>query len=541
MNLKVNELIEKIKTQLSGLSPKMKKIIIVCAVAIIGGAIGISYYLNNRPYETLFTGLNQQEASEIMGLLQEMGVDYKYNTDGTILVPKEQEEQTKAQLVYQGYPNSGFTYDLFKDNIGLTTTDFEKNSYKIFELQDRIGSTIRLFSGVKDAKVIITLGEDKRYVLDQNSNQGAQASVVVIMDNGGSPSEEQVEGIQRLVAKSIPGLMDEGDVVVVDGNGNDVSGISSDSPTGANKLKLEFEKYMDDTIRNKILTVLAPIYGADNIRVSVRTVASVDKKIRELINYSVNPESNNSGIVGSESTATEVMRDGEAAGGVPGAETNADIPTYGQITADGTESYIRNEANYDYLVNQLKEQAQLDSGSIEDITVAVTINGSDLGGISQTEMLRLVGTASGIERDLYADKISVIAVPFYQPPSAETPIISDGENNWIIIGAIISGVVLLIIIAIIITIIIRKRKNKSASGVTKADVQKQLGIAASQEDALKKMFKDQQDELENQLLEITNEAEVALRKKIRYIAEENPEIAAKIIKLWLKGGESNGS
>ncbi len=80
-------------------------------------------------------------------------------------------DQTKAALVQEGYPKNGFTYDTFKDNAGMMTTDSDKNTYKLYELQDRIGATIRCFEGVKDAKVTIALGEESKYVLSDEEEK----------------------------------------------------------------------------------------------------------------------------------------------------------------------------------------------------------------------------------------------------------------------------------------------------------------------------------------------------------------------------------
>lgn len=128
MNAKLKELIEKSKYFLKKINPKLRKRILIGALVVILFSIGIAVFLNNTPYETLFSGLNQEEATEIMEKLQEMSVEYKYGNDGVIYVPKEQVEKLKAQLVYEGYPQSGFTYDVFKDNIGMTTTDFKKTA-----------------------------------------------------------------------------------------------------------------------------------------------------------------------------------------------------------------------------------------------------------------------------------------------------------------------------------------------------------------------------------------------------------------------------
>ena len=101
-----------------------------------------------------------------------------------------------------GYPKSGFTYDTFINNAGMMTTDSDKRTYKLYELQDRISSTIRLFENVKDAKVTIALGEESKYALDDEAKQDSSATAVVTMKDGGSPTEDQAAAIQRLVAKS---------------------------------------------------------------------------------------------------------------------------------------------------------------------------------------------------------------------------------------------------------------------------------------------------------------------------------------------------
>lgn len=72
-----------------------------------------------------------KKASEVMGKLQDDGVDYKYealSSGSTILVPESEGEQLKAELVYEGYPKSGFTYDVFTNNVELTTSESENST-----------------------------------------------------------------------------------------------------------------------------------------------------------------------------------------------------------------------------------------------------------------------------------------------------------------------------------------------------------------------------------------------------------------------------
>ncbi|MDO5062375.1 MAG: flagellar basal-body MS-ring/collar protein FliF [Peptostreptococcaceae bacterium] len=561
MNEKVKFYLERIKGTIGGLSGKRKKQIVVMTLLILVISIGTAAFLNAKSYNMLFTGLNEQEASEIMGKLQSKGVSYKYEDGGTILVDAKEEEKIKAELVYEGYPKSGFTYDVFKSNIDLMTTDFEKNNYKLFDLQDRIGATIRLFDGVKDAKVTIALGEDRRYVLDANEKTQASASVVVIMNAGGSPTPEQVKGIQRLVAKSIPQL-DIANVAVLDGDGNDVSQADSLQSELA-KLKADFETQIENSVKSKVINVLAPFYGEENIRVSVKATVDMNKKIRESINYSLPKETVNDSeekqtpktagettqeaddqgdvkpkegqdkierptpIKSRESINQEITRDKEQVGGVAGTESNADIPIYGgNLPINGKEAHIVNQNDIDYLVNQIKEQTQIDSGIVEDMMISVSLNTSSNPGIAKEEVISLVGNASGIAREKQASKITVVSGAFYDPKAdevvpGETPSVTEQYKIWIIGAA--GAFIFALLVTIIVSIILRKKRKKKQASMQVASPRAQvLAVDPAQDE-------------ESEIISVKNEKTLELRNNIRDFATDNPEISAQLLRSWLRG------
>ena len=561
MKDKIKIYIDKARAMLSKLSSRTKKLAIITISAILIFSVAAALLLNNRGYEVLFTGLNDQEASEIIGKLQESAVDYKYENDGTILVPADQEQKLKAQLVYEGYPKSGFTYNVFKDNIDLMTTDFEKNNYKLFELQDRIGSTISLFDGVKDAKVTIALGEDRKYVLDSKNATDTSASVVVIMKDGGSPTPEQVKGIQRLVSKSIPQL-DIDNVAVLDGEGNDVS-VAPSLQSDLNQLRADFERQLENSVKAKVANVLAPFYGEENVKVSVKAQIDMNKKIRETINYfqpdssaqtqtapvtAAEGEEGNAqteaaagetkrGIPSKESINQEVIRDGQATGGVPGTETNSDIPIYGQLELNGNETQIINQNEIDYLVDQIKEQTQIDAGMIEDLTVSVSINTrNNETSVTEEELLKLVGNASGIAPEKRADKISVVRGEFYDPDAGLGDGITPDNQKQIYI---IAAAAIAILIALIVTMLLLRRKKKKSKLADK-QIPKEDAAAVERLIQVMEMPKGPGvEDIRDNLINIKNEKSLELRGNIREFAEDNPEISAQLLKSWLKGGDNN--
>ena len=229
----MKERLNVVKEYLAKINRRTKIIAAIAAAIIVVGAIVITLILNHKDYVVLFSDVTEEETTQILAKLQEMNVEYKSDGSGNIQVPEKVADTTRAQLAQEGYPKSGFTYDVFTQNAGGMTTDMEKQTYKLYELQNRIGATVRLFEGVKDAKVTIALGEESKYVLSDadDASSGPSASVVMMMENGGSPTENQATGVQRLVAQSVPDMKME-NVTVLDGNGIIVSDIG-DSAGGS--------------------------------------------------------------------------------------------------------------------------------------------------------------------------------------------------------------------------------------------------------------------------------------------------------------------
>lgn len=511
-------------------SKKVKILIIGGIIALIAIAVIIALVLNQSSYVVLFSGVSEEEATQIVGKLQESGVQYQYKGDGTILVDESVADQTRANLAYEGYPKSGFTYDVFTANAGGMTTDTEKQTYKLYELQNRIGATIGLFDGVKDAKVTIALKEEQKYALEEvqdENNASSSASVVVTMEDGGSPSEKQAAAIQRLVAKSVPDMKLE-NVAVFDGNGLDVSvnqeGSSTSGDTGE-----EIAQLIEDQIARKVINVLSPFYGADNIRVSAKGQINMERVIRETKRYTTPEkidEEDKRGIISKETISTEQSTGGGTTGGVAGAETNADVSTYTNTTGNGGSTYANESVVREYLVNQITEQGELDPGVLEDLTVSVSVNGTTLGNLTEAEARALVGNATGIEQDDRAEKITIVAAPFYEEEE-ETDNANTVLQRYLPIG--IAVLALLLLIGLAVFLLLRRRRQKMAEEEYYED-----------EDFIP-VIEEEPAAMENpELLNLKSEKTRELRETVRAFADENPELSAQMLKTWLNGGDADG-
>lgn len=539
---------EKIKDFLSNLSGKTKKIIIagVVGVIVIAGSVILALSMREKPFAVMFTGVNSDEAKQIIGKLQEDGVSYQYE-NGDILVPTEQMDVTRAMLVSEGYPKSGFTYDVFKNNVNLMTTDSDRQTFKLYDLETRIGSTLQLFDGVKEAYVTIALGETSKYALSEDSAKEASAQAVVVMKDGGSPTEEQAKSVQLLISRSIPGMVID-NVAVFDGNGREVSVKSEDEGIDNGKASEEIAKVIEDQISAKVINVLGPVYGNGNVRVSAKCTVNMDKLIRESIVYNTPDkinEKDKTGLISEESIGKEFSGDKQTASGVAGSEANADIPQYNAGTGTGTDSsYASNSLDRKYLINQIKEQGQVNPGSLENLTVSVVVNGSDFGTLTVDDIRNLAGNAAGIAQADRGEKITAVAAPFYTvdvPKQTDTPVEAGANglviNQWILIAAA-AGLLLLLLIIILA---IRHRNKNKAMIVDLEDSQEDVPVVPEipevEEKEEEEMEEKEEEKPEIFVPEVDRGAE--LRESIREFAEHNPEISAQLLKTWLNGGDNN--
>ncbi len=535
--MNVKERLEQLKAVVSKLESRTKKIILAGVGGLIVFSIVIALLLNrNSGYEVLFSGLNAEEAQEIMGKLQESEIDYQYSENGVIRVPEKILDQTRASLAFEGYPKSGFGYQVYTENAGLMTTDTDKDRYALYDLQERIAATIRVIDGVQDAKVTIALGEQRKYVLTEDALNETTGHVMLTMENGASPSIEQAKAVQLLVASGVPGLEAENVVVVDSATGNEINTAEDEQSGLTSKDTDEIARMVEDQICEKVLHVLIPFYGEENIYVSAKAQINMQTLLRESITYTTPDKINQddkTGIVSHDQGTIEISGTKDAVeGGVAGAETNADTPVYDTgAEEDGVEGYGARSWDKEFLVNQIKEQGQITPGALEDLTVSVAVNGDSYGSLTVGDLRSLVGNAAGIAEIDWNSKISVVSGPFYQDtfqpeePEEEGGVFSQMVSSPLFYILLVVVLVLLVV-AVVLLVLNSKRKKKKAAEEA----------AAAEGDAAAILEQMPSFDFNKEILDFQNDRGMELKQNIRDFTEENPEISAQLLKTWLNGG-----
>ena len=146
-------------------------------------------------------------------------------------------------------------------------------------------------------------------------------------------------------------------------------------------------------------------------------------------------------------------------------------------------------------------------------------------------------------------------------PAPTTPGFIDWENlpDWAIYAAL-GALLLLIILFLLLSLLFGGKKKKKDEKAGEEDEDKKGKKKDKKKDKKKKRKrkKGEPEEPEEEpliiaaaeaiaagekgadIMEMNTEKSMELRKSVRQFAQNNPEIAAQIIKTWLKGDDDNG-
>jgi flagellar M-ring protein FliF len=340
------------------------------------------------------------------------------------------------------------------------------------------------------------------------------------MKQGSTLTESQITGIQNLVAKSVSGLTKD-NIALTDSLGNDLIGSSTSNNPEFSKITVTRE--IENDIRKKVTAVLLGPYTADQFKVSVSATVDTDSLVREELTYLPSPDGNNSGVISEESTKSDNSSSTQGDGGVSGTSTNSEVPTYQTGGSTGQSSSSSSESSIKYQVSQTKQQTQKSGAKVEKISIGIAINKSAFDPGERESVTQLVAYAAGVS----PEAISVQNFQFYEEESPTGPTEPQGINKLILFGGIGAGV--LVLGALVALILLRKRKKEVVEeGIIMARTE-------GPDEALNAAFGEAAEPQE--VIKPITPVMDARREEIKQFAKSNPEIAAQMIKTWLRSDD----
>ncbi len=516
--------------------------LIVLSALIIVLAIVAATLLNQKSYSVLYSGMDTDEAGEVLQMLNDMGIDAKTRGDDTILVEDSQADTVRMQLAAQGFPNSGQNFDIFQNASGLGTTDMEKEVYYQFQIQENLSRTIEKMDKVEEAVININPSQESAFVLSDNESS-ATAAVMLRIKNGQRIDTSEVKAIAELVSKSVSGLSVE-DVRIVDTQMNLYTLEDEDDFTNVNS-QLDLQLSVQEKLKNQIINLLNPVFGDGKVIAEVNVILDFDNKVTESVVFTPPVDSaGNNGLVISMKELSETINnyDGETTD-VTGINSNGSAPTY--TTDDGTESdavyeKITREANME--INETKTLIENAKGTIKELSVSVVLDSSN-STVDYTENVKmLVANAIGVSED----SITVDMLPFRKMETNEVEAALSNQRDilesmqkteitkYIIIGFV--GILILIILSAII-------KSLTGQGVEYDDYEEfeeyenyEGFDAVAGDDGVRTVNAD--GTVSNQVpgeedVEIQFEKKNTTLDQLGKYIDRSPEAVAQLLKKWL--------
>ena len=577
---KLRDYLEKVRTTLGKISRKIWIIIGVCLAVIVGVIIFLIWSHNNRPYAVLIDRANNEEFASVLNWLQDQGItDYKTEGSSAILVPSNQAVMLKARLLQQQYSTANVSPSGYFERVGALSTQYDRKMASLLDLQDQLEAVIRGFSGVLDVIVTINPGEDNGYVLYENNVVDASAGVRLTMQEGKLLSNDQANAIRNYVAHSVPSLSVD-NVYLTDTIGNTYSDFSAGNSQSDTIVKLQAEEELNNRLRTAITQALAKVYGGEeNVAVVVYTTVELGNKTVNTHEVKLPEGSGNDGrgIIGSEYWIYQFRTNDEyAVGGVVGTTTNSDLPTYvepGDAQAQ-LQGILEEEVNRIYDNTTVDTEMIVHCATVADVSVAVWVNGGvfdNPADINVDNVRNWAAAAAHIEpvlidemtREEYLNwKIWVNTDPFV-PQDVDEPEPGDptqpgtimGIPYWVFIAAGVGLLVFVIVLTLILVLRGKKRKKEEAERQELIEQMKAMAppgqVVEIGEDG-QPIYVDvdaagevQLDEEGNpvsgaNVMDLHTERSMELRQSIRDFVDENMEIAALLLKSWIKEGGENG-
>lgn len=255
---------------------RQQRVLFVAGLTLIAALlIGGGYWLTRDDYQVLFSDLSGQDAGAMVAELDRMKVPYRLSGNGTtILVERDTVYKTRLKLMAKGLDLHGTVgFEIF-NNTDFGTTEFAQKVNYQRAMQGELARTIMGFDEIKFARVHLVLPDSGLF---KRQNSKPKASVSVSMKDGAELEPEQIIGIQRLVAASVPEIQPSA-VTIVDQHGTAVSRSIAAGDAELNEgTRLEARKRIEEYMVRKIVGVLDRAIGPGKAIVSVNAQINYDQ------------------------------------------------------------------------------------------------------------------------------------------------------------------------------------------------------------------------------------------------------------------------
>ncbi|MCX8086995.1 MAG: flagellar basal-body MS-ring/collar protein FliF [Rhodocyclaceae bacterium] len=510
---------------------------VALAIALI---VAAWLWTREPPYGVLFANLTDQDAGQIVTVLQQQNIPYKYSEGGgAILVPMSQVHDVRLKLASQGLPKGGLVGFELMENQKLGLSQFAEQINYQRGLEGELARSIQTLAAVRAARVHLAIPKQTAFLRDEAK---PSASVLVSLQPGRSLEATQIAGIVHLVSSSVPQL-NPANVSVIDQDGNLLS--QQKDPLKSLELnadQLKYVKEVENRYLKRVEAILEPLVGKGNFRAQV--AAEIDFSHVDQVAETYKPNPAPETAIRSQQTS-ETGSGNPPAMGVPGALTNQPpVPATAPITnpqVGGTGAAAGQNANYsrsatiNYELDKTIRHTRGGPGEIRRLSVAVAINHKKEVGKdgkprpvppTAEELQRiqaLVREAVGFN-EARGDSINVAAANFVPPEPEAVPELPLWKDPAALAFAREMGqyLVFALIVFLIWTKLLKPVFDMLAATAHRVEIEEKAA-----EEAIEAAVEEEQGPRPPTFEERLAQA--------REVAHKEPKLVAELIKEWMGG------
>ena len=386
----------------------------------------------------LLTTENLGKAIEIQALLAREGITIERRLDGqksTLYLKKytmSQRDRALLAIVKSGLMDQNIGLEIF-DKGDFTSTKEDKRIRLTRAINGELSRLIRKIPPIENASVFVSIPEQVMFEQDQKP---ITATVQIVMPSGEKLDNMKVKAIRNLLLGSVNGLEAE-NISITDTNGNVYDSIASADDDMLAKLE-ENDQYM----QAKVKTQLDKLIGKGNYAVTVSTYLRQSPMQRDAIDFDPTKKTSLTEQTFSEGLGDQTRDTNKGISAVSVYLPNG-LPANNADSAQN-RSYSRTARESQYGVPKVQTSELVKPGTIEEISIAVTLEESAIpANMTLEELKELIAhaaspkaTAENVEI-AFSDSVD----PFLagdKPESLPKPD-STGNPWWIAIALLLIG------------------------------------------------------------------------------------------------------
>lgn len=499
-------------------------------------------------YRVLFTELNDKDGGAVIERLAQMNVPYKFaEGSGALLVPAGRVRELRMKLASAGVnPGGSGGYELLDKNSFGQTQGQERIKIQR-AIEGELTTSIQTLEGVKSARVHLALPAQNGFFREQ---QKPSAAVVVSMVPGRTLDRSQIAGIVRLVSGSVPELSPKA-VNVMDGSGATLSNASDEeSAQGLDSQQLQYRREVEATYQKRVLALLEPVVGRDNLRASVTADIDFSRVMRTAEAYAPNQGADAKPAVREQRTEESNQPGSATPAGVPGALSNQP-PVPAQAPINGASQALsgaagaaggastRRESATRFEVDRTLTVTQGAVGTVRRLNAAVVVNhktSTDAKGKTSTvalsekeieQLTALVQQGIGFNSER-GDVVKVVNTPFRveaAPAGDDTPV---WKQPWLLdlVKTAMAPLALAVVALVIISKLIKPAMNSLMAPPPQPEPGSQVSETVGGSDA---------DQALDTLPALAAPQHNSKLEAARAMAKQNPAAVANIVRGWVNG------